>query len=272
MSIITALSNLLHPRSLSEKDYLALVEDGADKQNIIRKEAQMKELERILQAAEKLGVIEDTFILGGLAHDYLRDYRIHGDVDIMFQSYDAYKRIYDLLIQSGEYGNVNAWFLRGMYMSYLVPLHNRPIGLVELRYVYRDDKDNPYEKGSVWKHRLPGWMLACLGGKTVVIPQIAFSNPEETYTIGNMKVRYLKPEYSYAIKKTSPYIKDQADLRLLAQFVNHEIVAEIEMIAKKSGGLLSLPHLFMTLIRSLGGFSDGIGSAAYARLINGVKG
>lgn len=71
MSIITALSNLLHPRSLSEKDYLALVEDGADKQNIIRKEAQMKELERILQAAEKLGVIEDTFILGGLAQNYL---------------------------------------------------------------------------------------------------------------------------------------------------------------------------------------------------------
>lgn len=271
MSITTAVSSLFRPHTFTEDDHHALVRDGAQAENVLRKKAQMEELERILKAAEKRGVLKDTFILGGLAHDYLREYRLHGDIDIMFQSYEAFKTIYDLLTESKEYRDVDAWFLRGSSMCYLVPLHDRPIGLLELRWVYQDSKQDTETEGKIWKHKLPGWMQACLGGKTVVIPHVAFSTPEETYTIGEVKVRYLKPEYSYAIKKSSPYVKDQADVRLLSQYISHKLAQEMEHIAKKSGGLLSLPHIFMTLIRSLGGFSDGIGQDAYARLINGVE-
>ena len=82
-------------------------------------------------------------------------------------------------------------------------------------------------------------------------------------------MRFVRPEYSYLIKRSSPYAKDQADTYMLEKIIDKNVANQIEEVVKQTGNILVLPHFFMTFIRSFGCFSDGLDTAAYTRLLNG---
>lgn len=256
------------------EEICACMSKGLESQKIIERKERLNQqlnlIEHVAKVAQQIGVLGNLRILGGVAYPELRDYRCHGDVDVMMLG----KKPHDALLTALVSGVGGICFepytllpLRGSSMSYLHAKEFENAGPVELRFV-QPTVVNGVEVGV---HGVPFWVKPFLSNHQLVIPMSAFSHPHlsstgQTIRIGETDIPFVYQEYCYLVKKSSKYPKDIADCKKLEEAgLNMLRLRQIQRDIRNSHASYLLPHRLMQIIRAFPIY--GLGKEEYAELV-----
>ncbi len=256
-----------------EEQCVCISEMVEAQRNVERKERlsqQLRLLEHVAKVAQQIGILGDLRILGGVAYPELRDYRCHGDVDVMMLGKVPHDALLTALV-SGVGGICFEPYtllpLKGSSMSYLHAKEFEKAGPVELRFV-EPAVVNGVEVGL---HGVPFWVKPFLSNHQLVIPMSAFSHPNlssfgQTIQIGEVDIPFVFREYCYLVKQSSLYPKDIADCKKLEEAgLNMLRLRQIKRDIKASGASYLLPHRLMQIIRAFPIY--GLKKEEYAELV-----
>lgn len=205
-------------------------------------------LENVIVACETLGISDSLFVHGGVANSKTRDSRVQVDVDAIIQSKEDFDLLYRYLTegQSKLFEPHRIKLLQGSGISFLKPTFCDQCGPLDLRYVVRKTVNNI----PTWVYPSPKFFTLLMGNKPLIVPDAAFSLPEETWDIAGKSARFIRPEYTYLVKTRTGVPKDYCDASILApQLDNSRIQAMIDQ-ETDSGGIMILPSFLARIIRS----------------------